>query len=499
VQVTGITNNAATVTWTTDVPASSRVEYGPTAGYGSLSPLHPGPTTSHSVTLTGLSAKTLYHFRVISANGDGSNASGDFTFSTSGPPTISSVAAAPTATTATITWTTDTPSNSQVLYGPTAGYGSQSTLDPSNVTSHSVTITGLTPETLYHFKVASDNAYGSAQSGDLTFTTTELTTEIIIDNLDPGWTNTSPSGTWTAGSVAEVPKIGTNYLYTAGTGAPENPPTRSCRWTPNLPATGFYDVYVFYQIGANRTSGAPFTVVYDGGSLVSVQDQYSTQPNQGGWFLIGENLPFQAGTAGYVQLGNNTPTNDTRLVSADAARWVLKSIDNSPPTTPVVTDDGAYTASLTTLHAQWQAEDAESGITRYEYRIVQVGGGVIRDWTDAGNNTEVTADGLTLALGKTYIFEVRATNGEDMVSAVGASDGITVFPYDANGDEHVDELDVDLFVQCLSGPNVPYPLEPGLDCGRFDIAADGDVDMTDFAFFQRCLTGPDPIDASCIE
>ena len=499
VQVANITNNSATVTWTTNVPASSRVEYGLTAGYGLLSPLLPGPTTSHSVTLTGLSPKTLYHFRVISSDADGTNMSGDFTFSTSGPPTLSNIVASPTATTATITWTTDTPSNSRVFYGPTAGYGSQSPLDPSEVTSHSVTITGLSPETLYHFKVVSANPYGSAESGDLTFTTTQLMTEIVVDNLDPGWTNTSPSGTWTVGSVAEVPKIGPNYLYTAVTGAPENPPTRSCRWTPNLPVTGFYDVYVFYQIGANRTSGAPFTVVYDGGSLVSVQDQYSAQPNQGGWFLIGENLPFKAGTSGYVELGNNTPTNDTRLVSADAARWVLKTTDISPPGTPIVTDDGTYTASRTTLHAQWEAEDAESGIAKYEYRIVQVGGGVIRDWTDVGTSTEVTAAGLTLTLGRTYIFEVRATNGENLVSAVGASDGITVFPFDANGDEHVDEHDVDLFVQCLSGSDVPYPVGPGLDCERFDLEADGDVDMTDFALFQRCLSGPAPIDPSCIE
>jgi hypothetical protein len=154
-------------------------------------------------------------------------------------------------------------------------------------------------------------------------------TEIVIDNTDPGWTNTSPSGSWTSGAAAGVPKIGTNYLYTAGTGGSSI--TRSCRWTPDIGIAGFYDVYVYYQIGANRTVGATYKVFYNGGNVSSLQNQYSTTPNQGGWFLVGAGLPFAAGTAGYVELGNNTP--DTLYVSADAAKFIYVA----PITPPAIT------------------------------------------------------------------------------------------------------------------------------------------------------------------
>jgi hypothetical protein len=73
----------ATVTWTTDVPADSQVEYGTTTGYGSFSALDSTLVTAHSVTITSLSRFTTYHYRVYSKNSAGQlTISGDFTFTT---------------------------------------------------------------------------------------------------------------------------------------------------------------------------------------------------------------------------------------------------------------------------------------------------------------------------------------------------------------------------------------------------------------------------------
>jgi hypothetical protein len=266
VQATNITNNAATITWTTDSPSSSRVEYGLTTAYGSLTPLDSTPVTSHSVGLSGLSANTLYHYRVISANAYGTTTSGDYTFTTNGPPQISNVQATNiTASGATITWTTNAPADSQVRYGLTSSYGSQTPVDPANVTSHSAALSGLSASTLYHYQAVSANAYGTAQSADYTFTTTAVPTEILIDNTDPGWSNTSPSGNWTVGSRSDVPKIETNYLYTSGIGNPnESAATRKCRWTPDIGQAGLYgfeqsDVLgrVVLQIGVLDDDRAP--------------------------------------------------------------------------------------------------------------------------------------------------------------------------------------------------------------------------------------------------
>lgn len=72
----------ATITWTTNVPADSQVEYGPTVGYGSVSPLDATAVTSHTVVLTGLTASTLYHFRVHSTAGSDEVYSMDSTVTT---------------------------------------------------------------------------------------------------------------------------------------------------------------------------------------------------------------------------------------------------------------------------------------------------------------------------------------------------------------------------------------------------------------------------------
>jgi hypothetical protein len=87
-------------------------------------------------------------------------------------PIITNIVASPTETTAVITWTTDEAATSQVEYGKTAGYGSASALEPAPVTSHSITLSILEPNTTYHFSVKSrDKAENQAVSEDDTFIT----------------------------------------------------------------------------------------------------------------------------------------------------------------------------------------------------------------------------------------------------------------------------------------------------------------------------------------
>ncbi len=92
----GVGSTSATITWQTDVPASSQIEYGKTTKYGGLAPAQPknDPTlgtsegvTSHSVLLTGLTSSTTYHFRVRSKDTTGNEAVSidDKTFKTATP------------------------------------------------------------------------------------------------------------------------------------------------------------------------------------------------------------------------------------------------------------------------------------------------------------------------------------------------------------------------------------------------------------------------------
>jgi len=60
-----------TITWTTDVPADSQVQFGLTPGYGSATPVDRTLVRSHSVTITGLARRTHYFFQVLSRDATG--------------------------------------------------------------------------------------------------------------------------------------------------------------------------------------------------------------------------------------------------------------------------------------------------------------------------------------------------------------------------------------------------------------------------------------------
>ncbi len=83
VKATDVTSAHTTVTWNTEVPTASYVEYGVTSSYG-LSATHTGePKTHHEHQLTSLIANTEYHFRVVSSDSDGGvSYSTDHTFTT---------------------------------------------------------------------------------------------------------------------------------------------------------------------------------------------------------------------------------------------------------------------------------------------------------------------------------------------------------------------------------------------------------------------------------
>jgi len=89
------------------------------------------------------------------------------------PPIISTVAAGEvTSSSATITWNTNEVSDSQVEYGLTTGYGSQSPLDSMHAAAHSIALAGLNANTTYHYRVKSKDAAGNlAVSNDFIFKT----------------------------------------------------------------------------------------------------------------------------------------------------------------------------------------------------------------------------------------------------------------------------------------------------------------------------------------
>lgn len=85
--VSNVTTSSVTIKWSLSEPSTGQIEYGPTTAYGSLSTLESRLLSSHTQVLSGLSAGTVYHFRVISKNAAGAQVvSSDLSFKTQDPP-----------------------------------------------------------------------------------------------------------------------------------------------------------------------------------------------------------------------------------------------------------------------------------------------------------------------------------------------------------------------------------------------------------------------------
>jgi hypothetical protein len=177
-------------------------------------------------------------------------------------------------------------------------------------TSRAHSDTGLLASTIYSYSVAAFDAVGntSALSAQVSATTPANTvptagSEIIIDNNGPG---TSSTGTW--GTSGATGSYGANSLWSRD-GA-------TYTWKAGLPQSGTYKVYMQWSAYSSRSTSAPVTVAYNGGTKTVTVNQ---QQNGGTWNLIGT-FSFDATKGGSVTLSapNPSPTS----YSADAVKFV---------------------------------------------------------------------------------------------------------------------------------------------------------------------------------
>ncbi|HEY1354790.1 MAG TPA: hypothetical protein VGF09_00600 [Solirubrobacterales bacterium] len=158
-----------------------RFQYGPGASYGSSTAIvgpigNDGSFHSVAADLSGLSPGTTYHFRVIAFNFVGHIASSDAVFTTPTMPVIGEVAAsvldAHSVRFSARAGAPDTTTTIQFEYGTSSSYGAQSAgvvAGPDGLGS--VTVTGLSPSTTYHFRAVAVNEFGQTAGGDQVFTT----------------------------------------------------------------------------------------------------------------------------------------------------------------------------------------------------------------------------------------------------------------------------------------------------------------------------------------
>ncbi|RJE87540.1 hypothetical protein D3P07_14540 [Paenibacillus sp. 1011MAR3C5] len=106
-----------------------------------------------------------------------------FTVPAEGPQLSDVHATVSSDTSAVITWTTDVPASSTVRYG-IASTSQHTASGSSDVTQHSVTLSGLTPGTAYRYKVVSQDADGRiAESSERVFMTSDANAPPVLGNV----------------------------------------------------------------------------------------------------------------------------------------------------------------------------------------------------------------------------------------------------------------------------------------------------------------------------
>ena len=269
-------------------------------------------------------------------------------------PVISSIVASSiTSTSATITWTTNETSDTQVEYGATTSYGTSTTLNASLVTSHSSGVSGLTASALYHYRVKSRDAAGNlGVSGDLTFTTA----------APPD--TTAPSGTVTINSGA----VATNSTAV----------TLTLTCTDNVACTQM-------QIAPDGTANTETWVAY------------------------------AASTNTTLTTGNGTKTVAVRFrdAASNTSAQVTDTIilDTTAPGSPASLT--ATAASSSQINLSWPAVTDSGGSGLATYRVERCQGSGCTSFAEIAAVTAPTTtyNNTGLTASTTYRYRVRARDG----------------------------------------------------------------------------------------
>ena len=226
-----ITTTGAILSVTTDEAANC--SYATTdSAYAGMTAFTTTGGTSHTATITGLTPSTGYDFYVrcqdTTAQLNTMTTSAHVSFTTLTPDTAAPVitniqASGITTTGAIITWTTDESAGGTVEYGLTSSYGSSQAQTGGAGTSHTATLSGLTPGSTYHFRVIStDGSSNTGTSGDNTFDTTVVadSTTPPVPSITTG-TATVNSDSYTisgtAGADTPSPTVRTVSVYNGAT------------------------------------------------------------------------------------------------------------------------------------------------------------------------------------------------------------------------------------------------------------------------------------------
>lgn len=264
------TTTTATITWTTAVPANSQITYGTTTIYGSSSALNSNLVTTHSATLTSLTAGTTYHYRVLSADSTGVLVTGlDNVFTT--PAAAISVSVSPTTATVASGGTeqfsaqvTNT-SNTAVTWSAASGTVSTTGLFTAPTVTATKTVTVTATSVADNTKSASATATVNAAAGTLTLNPTSISFgSVTVGQTSPVLTTTL-TNTGNASLTITSDSLSAGDFNWGGKGtcnyntlAPGSSCTYSAKFTPTATGTRTATIMI-YSTASDSTVTLPLS------------------------------------------------------------------------------------------------------------------------------------------------------------------------------------------------------------------------------------------------
>jgi hypothetical protein len=193
----------------------------------------------------------------------------------------------------------------------------------------------------------------------------------------------------------------------------------ACNFDPATAPSGIKG----YQYAVGTTPGGTDTVPWTPGLPANAHLMY----------VHAGKLKLTPGQRYYFSIRAVSNAGLTGPAASSDGQVVVDKSDTTPPTAPPAVRDGtgagsSTTGSTTQLSANWDmSTDPESGIKGYQYAIGTTAGGTQTvNWTDLAYVSSVTRSGLSLTVGRTYYFSVRAKNGAGLTGAATHSKGQTV-------------------------------------------------------------------------